>query len=131
MKLITRDTDYAVRAVCFIADSKDKVVSADNLVRQLKMPRPFLRKILQKLEKGGILGSLKGKSGGFRLFIPAGKIFLTDIMEIFQGPFRLNECVFKKRPCPARIVCRLRKKICTIEKSVLTRLQCISLASLI
>ncbi|MBU2258562.1 MAG: Rrf2 family transcriptional regulator, partial [Candidatus Omnitrophica bacterium] len=65
MKLITRDTDYALRALCFIAKNKDKVTPAPELVAKLKIPRPFLRKILQSLDKNGLLKSYKGKGGGF------------------------------------------------------------------
>ena len=55
MKLITRDTDYAIRALCFIARFKKKIVSVSELVKVLKIPRPFLRKILQTLNKKRIL----------------------------------------------------------------------------
>ena len=41
MKLITRDTDYAVRAIAFIAESEKEMVSTDELVKELKIPRPF------------------------------------------------------------------------------------------
>lgn len=131
MKLITRDTDYAVRAIAFIAESKKEMVSTDELVRRLKIPRPFLRKILQVLNKDGILVSYKGKGGGFRLGQSVKKIFLLDIMKAFQGDVKLNECVFKKRVCPNIKTCPLRKKITRIEGTVLKELKTITIASLI
>ncbi|MBM3255649.1 MAG: Rrf2 family transcriptional regulator, partial [Candidatus Omnitrophica bacterium] len=67
MKLITRDTDYALRALCFVARSKDGVVSVSELVDSLKIPKPFLRKSLQLLNKKGVLKSYKGLGGGFKL----------------------------------------------------------------
>ena len=88
MKLITRDTDYAVRAVCFITKQKGKLVSASQLVDELKVPYSFLRKQLQLLNKKGILKSYKGKGGGFQLGVPAGKIYLTDLIKVFQGRFK-------------------------------------------
>ena len=51
MKLITRDTDYAIRALCCIAGSGKKELSVRDLTDRLAMQRPFLRKILQKLNK--------------------------------------------------------------------------------
>ncbi len=131
MKLITRDTDYALRALCFIARHKDKIVSAAELVEQLKIPRPFLRKILQILNKKRILKSYKGKGGGFLLALPAHKIFLVDLIEIFQGALRLNECFFKKMACPNTKTCALRKKINSIERYVTHELKSITLASLL
>jgi Rrf2 family protein len=131
VKLITRNTDYAVRALCCIAEQKQEVISADQLVKSLEMPRPFLRKILQTLNKEGLLNSSKGKDGGFALAVSPGEITLTDIMKIFQGSIRLNECKFKKSDCPYRSECLLKKKIDEIEKEVMAKLKAITIASII
>ncbi len=131
MKLITRDTDYAVRALCFIANRPEEIISVDDLVKGLKMPRPFLRKILQLLNKNGVLHSYKGQGGGFMLAMPADKTYVVDLIEIFQGQLKLNECLFKKRLCPNICVCKLRKKINSIEKNVLFELKSITVADLL
>lgn len=131
MKLITRDTDYALRAVCFIADTGKRIVSVSEMVRKLKIPRPFLRKLLQTLNKNGILSSYKGQGGGFSLAKPANKIFLVDLIEIFQGVFKLNECFLKKARCPNVGICPLKKKIDKIERYVIKELQSITIASLL
>jgi Rrf2 family protein len=130
MKLITRDTDYALRAVCFIGKQK-KMVSVTELVSKLGIPRPFLRKILQALNKKGILKSYKGAGGGFLLARPAKEIFLVGLIEIFQGPLKLNECFFKKMACPKVKACALRKKISVIENYVIQELKSISIESLL
>jgi len=130
VKLITRDTDYALRALSFIAEQDEKVVTVSELVKELKIPRPFLRKILQLLNKKGVLKSHRGIGGGFLLTKPADKIFLVDLMEIFQGPFSLNECLFKKIICPNMNKCALRKRIDKIEEQVALELETVSIASL-
>lgn len=131
MKLITRDTDYAVKALKFIAGHSNGIISVKELVKELKIPRPFLRKILQALNKKGVLTSYKGRGGGFILACEPAKIFLVDLMEIFQGPVRLNECSFKKKNCPDINRCALNRKICGIEKYVISQLKNISLESLL
>jgi Rrf2 family protein len=131
MKLITRDTDYALRALCFIAGCKQEIVPVSELVRALQIPRPFLRKILQVLNKKRILKSHRGKGGGFILGVVPKELFLVDLITIFQGPLKLNECVFKKRPCPRKAICRLKKKIDRLEKYVLSELGAINLADLL
>ena len=130
MKLITRDTDYAVRALCYMAGTKKQMISVRDLVKELKVPRPFLRKILQILNKKGVLRSSKGRGGGFMLAVAPKKIFLVDVMEIFQGPLKLNECIFKKRVCPNRTTCRLKKKMDGIERHVVSELSSVTVASL-
>jgi len=131
MKLITRDTDYAIRALCCIARKKEKIISVSDLVDELEIPRSFLRKILQILNKERFLESYKGQNGGFRLAFKPDKIFLMDLMEVFQGPFRLNECLFKRRACPQKNKCLLRKRIVLAEKHVVSELEDITLASLL
>mgnify|MGYP001571464584 CR=1 FL=1 len=131
MKLITRDTDYAVRAVCYIAKSKKKILSASDLVKALKIPQSFLRKILQILNKKRILKSYKGLGGGFVLSEQPEKIYLLDIIEAFQGKLQLNECLFKKMSCPNKSTCCLRKKMQAIERNVISDLESVTLSSLL
>jgi len=131
MKLITKDTDYAVKALMYIASFPGRLTSVSNLSEELNIPKPFLRKILQVLHKERILKGSKGYGGGFRLARSADKIYLTDLIEIFQGPLKLNECIFKKKLCPDRKFCFLKKKIDDIEKYVVLKLESITIASLI
>ncbi|MEK6867744.1 MAG: Rrf2 family transcriptional regulator, partial [Nanoarchaeota archaeon] len=59
MRLITRNTDYAMKALCFIAQNnkKKETIPVHELARNLNIPKPFLRKILQVLNKKGLLKS--------------------------------------------------------------------------
>lgn len=119
-----------MRALCYIAESKKKSVTADEMVGALRIPRPFLRKLLQQLSSEGILKSFKGQGGGFALARKPGSVKLTELIHIFQGTVELNECVFKKKLCPNRATCRLKREIDSIERDVLERLSRVSIASL-
>ncbi len=131
MKLITRNTDYAIRALCFMAKNKGKMTPVSVLVKELKVPRPFLRKILQILERRGMLISARGIGGGFALAKGPEKISVLELVEIFQGPFELTECLLKKKRCPEIERCRLRKKICCIEKNFISELKAITMESIL
>lgn len=130
MHLLTRNTDYAVRALCFISNRKEKFASVTDLVRELGIPKPFLRRLLQTVTKSGLLKSYKGLGGGFELLSPPDKIPIVEVMEIFQGPFSINKCFFKKGLCPDRKSCLLKSKIDVIEKSVMTQLRAITIKDL-
>ncbi len=131
MKLITRDTDYAIRAIAYMAKHKERKISVKELVKNLKVPQPFLRKILQVLDKKGMLRSYKGKGGGFLLNTRPQDIFLLDLIRIFQGRFSLNECFLKKHACPHTKECRLRRKIDKIQACVVKELKKINIAYLL
>jgi Rrf2 family protein len=131
MKLITRDTDYSIRALIYIARNNGRIVSITELVKELDTPRPFLRKILQLLSTSGVLKSYRGKNGGFELARKPEKICLLDLMEIFQGKFKLTECLFKKKICPNLINCELKSKLDSLGELVENIIKEITLASLL
>jgi len=41
MKLVTKNTDYAVRALCFMAECGEKTISVSELARELRIPSLF------------------------------------------------------------------------------------------
>lgn len=130
-RLINRETDYAIRVLGFMYRAVKNIYTAEDIEKNLLIPRPFLRKILQKLNKGGILHSQKGKGGGFITVREAEKIFLIELLELFQGPIGVSECVFRKNICPDRNKCILRIKMLLLEEKFLNELKAITLASLL
>ncbi len=131
MKLLNRDTDYAVKALLYITQQDPERVSVPELVKQLDIPRPFLRKILQILNREGVLNSFKGKGGGFVLAVPPEEILLTRLIDIFQKPVKLTECIFKEKICSDVRTCPLKKRIDTIEQHVISELESITIESLL
>lgn len=130
MKLITRDIDYAVKALLFIARNNNQRNTVTDLAQKLNVPYPFLRKIFRILSRQGILSSSKGREGGFSLAKPPDKIRLTDLIRIFHGPVELAECVFKDKVCPDIKTCPLRQKILRLQALFLSELQAVTIASL-
>lgn len=134
MRFVTRDTDYALRALIFMANAlaqkKKKVVSVEDIVRSEKLPRVFLRRILQRLAEKKILLSYKGKAGGFSFLARPLDISLADIIRIFQGDIDLTNCILKGRPCPKRGLCGLRKKMKAVNSIVIKELEKITISSL-
>ncbi len=129
MKLITRDTDYAIRALLYMV-KRNGSVSAAELTQELNIPKAFLRRILQVLGKRKILKSQKGKGGGFTLAAKPNKISLLKLIEIFQGRLMLSECTLKKEVCPDIKVCQVRNRIDQIQQYVISQLDDITLTSL-
>ena len=131
MRLINRDTDYAVRALSAISRYPDQWISVSDLVEMLDVPKPFLRKILQKLQVRGVLASNKGKKGGFSLKRSAESIYLLELLEIFHGKFEVSDCFVNKNLCSDMSTCILKTKVSEIKKYIVKELQSITLASLL
>jgi Rrf2 family protein len=130
MKLITKNTDYAFRAISYIARKGDKTTVGE-MSNELKVPKPFLRGILQELNKNGLLRSFKGSGGGFALAQSPDKILFTDLMQIFQGPLKISECKIRKKSCPDIASCRLKSRIESMKRTLESELKSITLASLL
>jgi Rrf2 family protein len=130
MKLINRDTDYAIRALVHLQRTSRGSISAGRLVTELHMPRAFARRLLQVLSREGILRSRPGLGGGYAFNKNPEKINLRDLVEIFQPGFSETRCLFKKKICGNIASCLLRKKIRGIEKKVLDELAAVSIAEL-
>jgi len=67
MEIIKRHTDYAIRAVVHLVVAGGETLPTLVLARQQGVPVDFLRKIMQQLKNAGIVESVRGPAGGYRL----------------------------------------------------------------
>ncbi len=72
-------------------------LSATLLADETHVPLPTAQKLMQKLAGAGLLSSLRGTGGGFKLTRPAACITLADIIEAVEGPIALTTCVDEAR----------------------------------
>ena len=97
---VTREGDYGIRSVLYLARQPFKKVSFVNEISEdYKIPRSFLAKILQKLVKAKIVRSYRGVKGGFSLAKQARDITVLDVLEAIQGKLALNICITDKKKC--------------------------------
>lgn len=104
--IITRATEYAIRAVLYMASQpQGEIIFKKDICRAQEITPAFLTKILQPLIKEGIVGSQRGVGGGFYLAKPAGEINLFDIIKTQEGPLYLNQCLIKEGNCGREFFC--------------------------
>jgi Rrf2 family protein len=97
---ITRQADYAIRAVRYLAKQGPNQRSATSTVAQeMKIPPSFLAKIISQLSIAGLLHTSRGARGGVTLARDAREISLLDVVEAIDGPILLNECVGDPADC--------------------------------
>ncbi|MFH1092609.1 MAG: Rrf2 family transcriptional regulator [Candidatus Omnitrophota bacterium] len=131
MKIITKDSDYAVRAIIYLEKNRGRFISSSEISREEKIPLIFLRRILQKLIKGKIAESKEGVSGGVRLTVSPQKISVADVINMIQGKIELIECMFRERVCENRDKCIFRKKVQGIERDVIEKFGKLTIKDLI
>ena len=130
MKIINRDVDYAARALVFMARANKPTVSVKQMQEQVGVAGPFLRKILQKLHKAGILQAVKGKGGGFSLARAPENIRLSDLIAVLQGELKLSDCIFREKLCQNHGACILRHKLGAMETRLISELESVTVKDL-
>lgn len=121
---ITRQADYAVRAVLYLAQSGlGTRASTAQIARAQRIPPTFLAKIVSQLSAAGILKATRGARGGVMLGRPADEISLLEIVEAIDGPVKLNECVLDHKACPMGDGCAVRPVWCDAQSELVMRLE--------
>jgi Rrf2 family protein len=91
---VGRRVDYAVRALAYLAgQDRARVVGRAEIEARQGIPRYFLSKILRALVAAGILESIAGARGGFRLRRAASEISIREVYEVLEGNLCLIDCV--------------------------------------
>jgi len=71
----------------------------DEISESEKIPKSFLAKIFQSLVKGGLVRSVRGARGGFRLARPPEEITVLEILECIENGLALQKCVANHPTC--------------------------------
>ena len=121
---ITRQADYAVRAVLHLARAGNVERSATGTVaREQNIPPSFLAKIISQLSIAGVLHTSRGARGGVTLARDARDITLLEVVEAIDGPIQLNECVENNGICSFEENCPIRSVWCEAQDELVTRLK--------
>jgi len=83
---VSARADYALRALVELAAADPRPVGRDELAGAQHIPPTFLGNILQQLRTGGLVRTLRGADGGYRLARPSSEITLADVIRAVDGP---------------------------------------------
>ena len=66
--IFSKTCELGLQAVLFLSIKKEKrIFTAAEVSKELKVPKEYVSKVMQILTDSGIIGSKKGKNGGFYL----------------------------------------------------------------
>ncbi len=94
---ITRNVEYGIIALTYVAQNKGEFVSVKDAARETQIPGALLAKIFQRLAKADLLVSAKGKRGGYALALPPSKIRLIDVFRSLSEPIKIVSEETKRR----------------------------------
>ncbi len=127
---ITKQADYALRAVMFLAKLEDgDKASTKDIAESQQIPPSFLAKIISQLSIAGLIQTSRGAHGGVSLAKPGGDVSIMDVVEAIDGPLVLNECTTAPHLCPLGDSCPLNKIWCETRQEIYDRLSSATFAA--
>ena len=129
--LITRETDYAIRCVLYLAGKRGQRVVVDEIAKQMLIPKHYLAKILQRMVREGYVESTRGIGGGYRLLSAPARLSLYDIMFAIQGAAPVNVCAVDRGRCRRSAACSVHPVWVDVRRDVEKRLKRETIAKLL
>jgi Rrf2 family protein len=120
---ITRQADYAIRAVRFLSNLEiGERAATSKVAADQHIPPSFLAKIISQLSIAGLLTTSRGARGGVSLAKLSKDISLLDVVEAIDGPIYLNECVADSSACTFDDDCPLKPIWCEAQEELVGKL---------
>lgn len=119
---ISEAASLALHAMVVLVKNPDRPVSTNEIATTLGVSENHLSKVLQRLVKGGLLGSVRGPNGGFSLQDSPARITLLQVYEAVEGPLIQAQCLFNRPICDGKS-CMLGGLIETVNKDVRDQLE--------
>lgn len=133
--LLSKTFAYALRSILFLAlvHEENRFVQISEIADKLKIPKHFLAKVLQLISKKGILDSVKGPNGGFKLSDKSMKTKLIEIMQITdaEGVQSFYHCVLHFQNCNLENPCPLHKQVKEFRENFMNELSIMSISDLL
>lgn len=115
--ILSQTSEYAIRAVSYIALRGNAPIIAKELAKQTAIPVHYLSKVLRKLVTAGILGGSKGHNGGFVLARTPNKIKIVDVLNAVEDHLPSKHCIFGWRMCNSKDPCILHHRWTSVNDS--------------
>ncbi|MBK6733149.1 MAG: Rrf2 family transcriptional regulator [bacterium] len=90
--MISQTTEYALRAVVWLARQPDELQGTKKISEAIQVPSGYLSKVLQKLTRAGLVISSPGRGGGFRLARKSEDIRVLDVVNAVDPLQRIQSC---------------------------------------
>jgi Rrf2 family transcriptional regulator, iron-sulfur cluster assembly transcription factor len=130
--IYSKSSEYAIRAAIHLAKLQDgECAMAKDIAREEEIPGPFLAKILQELARKGVLHSVKGPSGGFRLHGNASEIRLLDIVGAVDDASHYDHCIAGFKECSEKTACPLHDSWMALHSRIMDYLERNTVGSLV
>lgn len=136
--MITLKTKYALKALMALADEKAADAEAlriEEVAERSGAPKRFLEHILLDLKRAGLIGSRRGRKGGYELIKEPRRISLAEVLRLIDGPMAPLPCLSRKAyrrcdDCKDEKTCRVRAVFGGFYATYILMIESLTLADL-
>ncbi|PKP75210.1 MAG: Rrf2 family transcriptional regulator [Alphaproteobacteria bacterium HGW-Alphaproteobacteria-6] len=136
--MITHKTKYALKALMALADEKAADAEAlriEEVAERSGAPKRFLEHILLDLKRAGLIGSRRGRKGGYELIKEPRRISLAEVLRLIDGPMAPLPCLSRKAyrrcdDCKDEKTCRVRAVFGGFYATYILMIESLTLADL-
>lgn len=128
MLRLSKKADYALMAMKHLATRTDAgSASAREIAEAYDIPIELMAKVLQRLVRKGLLTSVQGTRGGYRLARGPAVISVADIIQAIDGPLTVTACSTDDENCGQYAKCNVRDPLWRIKDRIVSALSTCSL----
>jgi Rrf2 family protein len=108
-------------------------ICSGDIQQEMLIPKSFMTRIVAQLSREGLVNTFSGRDGGLMLPRPASQITLKEVVEAFEGPILLSECMQVKGEddCPFQSNCPVRSKWGRVQVAMLREMASITFEDLV
>ena len=135
--MITQKMKYALKALLTLADEAQsaapQALTIEEIARRSGAPKRFLEHILLEIRNAGIVGSTRGRAGGYQLIKPPEQVSVSELLRMIDGPIAPLACLSRRAyqrcdDCKDETTCRIRKVFAEVFYSYLVLIESLTLA---
>lgn len=124
---ISKLADYGTVVMVYLARRAQSLCNARDIALHTHLSIPTVSKLLKRLTAAGLLTSVRGVSGGYRLQRSASEISVMQIIAALEDQLGLTECSLHPNECSLQHVCHIQGNWRLISQAIETALDSVSL----
>jgi len=116
---ISEGVEWALHCLILLAAVPEgHALAATRLAEFHGVPGPYLAKHLQALSRAGLVATVAGRRGGYRLARAADQISVLDVLLAVDGPAPPFTCTEIRRRGPAALPDAAYRTMCSVHRAM-------------
>jgi Rrf2 family transcriptional regulator, cysteine metabolism repressor len=128
---ISTRAQYGLRALVEVALGGERPTSLKTVAERQQLSQPYLEQIFAVLRNAGIVESVRGAHGGYRMARPLSEVDALEVVELLEGSVAPVSCIEDRDTCERTGHCSTELLWREVDEAVRTVLRRTSLSDLV